>query len=95
MTICGEREHMMVNFSFSFLTCMPLLPIWFLAVLPSARKIREGGKTSFALHAEISAEVVTKWRRKRRITVGLEQLNAQLPPWLFFLSLVLGSSERK
>ena len=24
------------------------------------------------LHAEISAEVVTKWRRKRRITVGLQ-----------------------
>ena len=25
----------------------------------------------FALHAEISAEVVTKWGRKRRITVAL------------------------
>ena len=44
---------------------------------------------------EISAEVVTKWRRKGRITVGLEQVNAQLPLCLFFLSLVLGSSERK
>ena len=50
---------------------------------------------SFALHAEVSAEVVTKWRRKRRITVGREQLNARLPSCLFFLYVVLGSSERK
>ena len=49
---------------------------------------------SFALHAEISTEELTKWRRKRRITVGLEQLNARLSPCSFFLSLVLGSSER-
>ena len=49
---------------------------------------------SFALHAEISAEVVTKWRRKRRI-VRFEQLNARLSPGLFFVSLALGSSERK
>ena len=63
---------------------------------PSTRKIREGKKTfRFALHSEISAEVVTKWRNKRRIIVGLEQLNALLPPCLLFLSLVLGSSERK
>ena len=48
---------------------------------------RRRKNVSFALHGEISAEVVTKWRRKRRITVGLEQLNARLPPCLFFLSL--------
>ena len=50
---------------------------------------------SFSLHAVILAEVVTKWRRKRKITVGLKQLNARLPPLLFFLFLVLGSSEGK
>ena len=46
-----------------------------------------------ALHAEISAEVVTKRRRKRRKIVSLYQLHALLPPCLFFLSLVLGYSE--
>ena len=54
---------------------------------------RRRENVSFALHAEISAEVVTKWRRKGRITNG--QLNARLPSCLFFLSLVPGSSERK
>ena len=54
----------------------------------------EGG-TTFRLfcNAEISAEVVTKCRRKRRITVGLLQLNTRLPPCLFFLFLLLGSTE--
>ena len=32
---------------------------------------RKRNNFSFALHAEILAEVVAKWRRKRRITVGL------------------------
>ena len=31
---CGERERITVNFSFSFLTCTPLLPIWFLDSSP-------------------------------------------------------------
>ena len=56
---------------------------------------KEAENFSFVLHAKISAEVVSKWTRKRRIPVGLEQLNARLPPCLFFLFLVLGSSERK
>ena len=32
---------------------------------------RRPNNFSFALHADISAEVFTKWRRKRRTTVGL------------------------
>ena len=53
---------------------------------PSSKKIREGEKNfSFALHAEISAEVVTKWRRKRRITIGLEQLNERPADAMFIL----------
>ena len=44
-------------------------------------RFEKAKKLSFALHAEISAEVVIKWRRKRRIlTVDLEQLNFRLPP---------------
>ena len=39
--------------------------------------------------------IFTKWRRKRKITVGLEQLYPLLSPCLFFLSPVLGSPERK
>ena len=30
---CGEREHTTVNVSISFLTWMPLLPIWFLGTI--------------------------------------------------------------
>ena len=56
---------------------------------------RRRNNSSFALHAEISTEVVNKWRRKRRITVGLYQLTVRLPPCLLFLSLILGASERK
>ena len=30
LRFCGERQRTTVNFPFSFLTCTPLLPIWFL-----------------------------------------------------------------
>ena len=57
--------------------------------LHGGRKILVPGRSEkadnffFALDAEISAEVVTKWTRKRRVTVGLEQLNTRLPPCSF------------
>ena len=63
--------------------------------IPALERSEKAGNFSFALHAEISVEVVTKRRRKRGITVSLEQLNARLPPCLCFLFLVLGSSKRK
>ena len=56
---------------------------------------RRRNNFSFGLHVENSAEVLTKWRRKIRKIIALYQLNARLPPCLFFLYLVLGSSERK
>ena len=37
----GEREHTKVNFSFSFLTWTPLLPIWFLNCSPFLQKLSE------------------------------------------------------
>ena len=52
---------------------------------PSTGKMLEGGKKfGFGLHAEISAEVLTKWRRKRRKIIALYQLNALLPSCFFF-----------
>ena len=57
--------------------------------IPALERSEKAENVSFALHAEISVEVVTRWRRKRRISVSLEQLNARLPPCLCFLFLVL------
>ena len=44
---------------------------------------RRRNNFSFALHAEISVGVVTKWRRKIRKIVDLKQLNARLPSCFF------------
>ena len=62
---------------------------------PSTRKILKGGKTFRLLYMQ---KFRPKWLPSgegKKITFGLEQLNARLRPCLFFLSLVLGSSERK
>ena len=41
-------------------------------------------KRFFVWVTDFSVEVVNKWERKRRKIIGLQQLNARLPPCLFF-----------
>ena len=72
--------------------------------LHGGRKVLEGGTNfSFALHAEIPAEVVTKWRRKRRICRPLAAERSAVAIFVLFVPstgifranvvyMVLGSS---
>ena len=51
---------------------------------PSTRNFREGGKTFRLLYMrKFRPKLLPSGEGKRRITVGLEQLNARLPPCLF------------
>ena len=59
---------------------------------PSARKVLEGGTTLSLLYMlKFRPKRLTSREGKEKKTVGVN--DDRLPPCLFFLSLVLGSSE--